>query len=293
MEREIGFYFDGVFREHGSFKEDFTKKQACRAVLGSMRDRLAALKQKAIEVAQRSRTYREFTDGFYASMIGGFLKNTICVTLKQWQSGWDIKERLTDPSIYNLLRDSGEVVEITEPDTKDKNSELAQSRLSGMRVYTFPFRIDWDGWVFQDPLIDMDKGEVWAQRIELGRSEPLKFTPDDLVGEKSVLLPQGSLLYVLDSLMYNAIPMATFDERFERGHRLAQCVTKTKPFAGKRRFNYFSVGRKTVSEPEEKTSGVVAAVIEGDSSERLKSMLTGDKTDVYSPAYEKYRQPSA
>jgi len=294
MKKEISFYFDGVFKENQAFKHSFEEKQKCRQTLREMEERLASLRGKTIEIAQRSKSYREFTDGLWAYMTKDFLRNSICITLKQWQSGWDLREIVFNPDFYVALERFGESRRLGAEDLPEDVEALALSRkrLQEVEAYTFPFRIDRDGWIFQDPFIDLKEREVWAQKTDLGMADPLIFKPEELFVSDSVLLPQGSLLYVLDSLMYRAIPIATLNERTETGYELTKMLGGNPlPLMPKQKFQYFSIGRKTKGNPDEKKSGILAALVEGESRERL-DLLLKKTAAVHSASYKMYSQPS-
>ena len=295
MKRETTLYFDAVFKENHGFRASVDEKLKCRGMLRTIEARIESFKDATFKLAEESKTFRDFTDGLYSYMIGGFLKNSVCVTLKQWQAGWNLDSLLTNSGFYATLEKFGESKKVEASDYKfsaDMNERLTE-RLASMNAYTVPFRVDREGWSFQDPVFDLNKKEFWIQAMELGKPEPLILNPEEFLGENTTLLPRGGTLYALDALMYNATSIANLDEKAQNSYLLAKALgSNPKPLVPKIKLEYFSIGRKTKSEPEEKPSGLVAAVIEVDGRERL-SNLVRSSGNVFSPAYEKYKQPTA
>lgn len=289
IERELDLYIHDVSRVNHGFQRE--KEQGARFAQDSaaLRTNFARFKQNVFDYAGASKSYREFTDKLLIELISPLVRNSIFVTLNQWQSAWNTSKQFRDNAIYeDIDRISAQVGE------KEGVKFPALRREDGR--YFFPFRIDTKEWMWNSPVVDIQEGRVYMDETQIKETDILPVPLENLFSDKFNLIPHGGLLYALDSIAYDAIPLVPPEPRVIVGYLLAKEKGNPKPFLTQYAVPFYSVGRITKGAPEIKTSGSVAAYLEGlnhEFVEKAFSQKTGNEFSVKSPIFERYSQPIA
>jgi len=286
IQKESDSFFEDVRIANYNFKRDKDLEMNYMDYKDKVKRNLGNLRENLLGIRKESKDYREFTEKFLMELISPLAKNSVFVSLNQWQSCWGVNELFKSSKIYD------EIDEISSELEKENTQRLKR----GGGVYSFPFRIDDKKTFFQSSEVDLDRGVVYLEgkeSLEPGTENP---SIDEVFTNRFNLIPKGGLLYTIDSLIYNAIPLVPAEKRVLIGYTQAERRGDPKPFLVQHSIPFISFGRRTKSSPEIKTSGAIAAYLEGvDSYFLLESFRKKEKGDfkIFSPLYEKFRQPLA
>jgi len=293
LEKELELYFADIIRVNHSFKRETEQGEEFKQERDRLRQRWNQVRERMYALAGESKTYRDFTDKLLVEFISPLASNSVIVTLPQWQSAWDVADRFTKSDTYEGIDSvSGEI---------ERKGGLKERSLGRLKredgMYNFPFRIDNHEWMFSRAIFDPEKGKVYINENEVGSEDPsVSMTIPDLFSDRFNLLPKGGLLYAIDSLAYDAIPLIPPEPRVAVGYELASKETNPKPFLEQQEIPFYSIGRRLKTAPDTKKSGVVAAGIEGLDSEFIydafKSKAEGEFS-ISSPLFTKHNQPSS
>ena len=289
VEKETEIYFEEIWRLNHGFKREVELGKNLIEAREKSKLNLAKLKERTYGFAEQSKSYREFTDKLLIELISPLIRNSIFVTLNQWQSAWNIAEQFKDSKIY------GDIDRVTAKITaNEEESKRPKPLKRETGNYSFPFRIDNKEAIFHSPVANLKDGKVYMNEKEIGAPGSLNSPIADLFTPNFNLIPQGGILYALDALAYDAIPLVPSESRVIVGHELASEKTKTKPFLAQYEIPFFSLARRTKSSPDTKKSGAISAYLEGlDADFVKKTFAKRDKIEfsVASDIYTKYGQP--
>jgi len=248
------------------------------------------LKNNIIHIFNKSNTFRDLTNLLYIELLKPLTKNSIFITLKQWQERWNLEEKLSSRSFYELTDRTYSQL------NKQFNSSLNLYHIQG-NIYRFPFRID-DGKVFHKtrtkehylPVINILTGNISYYSLN---DKKIVSEIMNISNIKNVdLLPLDGLLYAFDYITYNAIPL-TFDSIREfSGYVLGALMNKSGnlPALCAKKFNFYSIGRQTKKSPKLKASGVLGAYIEGLNADFFRNVFRKNEDNIKSKMFEKYGQ---
>lgn len=185
--------------------------------------KVRTLENDFLSLSKDSSSFREFTEGVLYRLLPPLTRNSIFVTLQQWQKTWDLPSLITNENFYKAM-----------DTTYLQANEAFGTNFKGYKfegkddLYVLPFRID-DGTNFHKPqrfkgsfllpVANVDSKEVYY--LDLSTKKKYKDIVDlnDLPPETTFLMQDG-LLYALDRYMYGAINLAPREDRVFSGFLL-------------------------------------------------------------------------
>ncbi len=284
MKKEVRLYFDLVLIKNNRFKGRQKQREEFNNTLNSILQNLRSVNDKFNSISSNSNNYNDFTNKILSELIGPLTKNSVFLTLKDWQANSGIKQLLSKKEFYEKVNLS------IEKTNKMTGSNFKILKTNKKDEYVLPFRINDGKNIYKKNKINLKTKEVIIsdkQTITIGFNEVIK---------NSTLLPYGGILYAIDSYSYDAIPLASAEPRVFSGYLLGGLLKKEnpKPFLTKDKVPFISLGRMNKKSSEVKLSGALGAAFEGlDSDYIISSFKTKDKDfKIESKIYKKYGQPS-